>query len=270
MRKKLQVFVEAYGDAPIRGHFVQSGKTRAVCSYNELRRNIQNPVLLRLRLAASEKPVLNALHPRASRRQEKGARDGTDDAASRAAARAFSGATTNSQQGRVRWYLVYTPDGKERETCEKVRRIIPHELMQDAFVMQKEFCFKRDGAWSLQTKPMYKEYFFVATRDAAALDRALAQLSFGCRIAGSRERAYMPMPDDAQDWYCSVLDDDGVVRNSVARIEDGVLHIEQGPLVGQEARVKKIDRHKRWCLVDVGEGDSSFREVLPLDVPIKT
>lgn len=183
---------------------------------------------------------------------------------------AFNSVTTNSQHGRVRWYLVHTTHGKERETCEKVRCIIPRNLMQDAFVMQKEFWFKRDGAWSLQTKPMYKEYFFVATHDAAALDRALAQLSFGCRIAGSRERAYMPMPDDAQDWYRSVLDDDGVVRNSVARIENGVLHIEQGPLVGQEARVHKIDRRKRWCLVDVGEGDSSFREMLPLDVPSKT
>ncbi|MFR2031775.1 MAG: hypothetical protein ACLS3M_10555, partial [Collinsella sp.] len=50
---------------------------------------------------------------------------------------AFSGAITNSQRGRVRWYLVHTPYGKERETCEKVRRIIPHELMQDAFVMQR-------------------------------------------------------------------------------------------------------------------------------------
>lgn len=54
---------------------------------------------------------------------------------------AFNGATTNSQHGRVRWYLVHTANGKERETCEKVRRIIPHELMQDAFVMQKEFWF---------------------------------------------------------------------------------------------------------------------------------
>ena len=45
---------------PFAAHFVQSGKTRAVCSYNELRRKIQKPVLLRLRLAASEKPVLNA------------------------------------------------------------------------------------------------------------------------------------------------------------------------------------------------------------------
>lgn len=151
-----------------------------------------------------------------------------------------------------------------------VRRVIPHELLQDAFVMQKEFWFKHDGAWSLQTKPLYKEYFFVVTHDAAALDRALSQLSFGCRIAGSSERAYTPIPGDAQKWYCSVLDDEGVVRNSVARIEDGVLHIERGPLVGQEARVKKIDRHKRWCLVEVGDDGSAFRELLPLDVPSKT
>lgn len=45
---------------PFAAHSVQSGKTRAVFSYNELRRKIQKPVLLRLRLAASEKPVLNA------------------------------------------------------------------------------------------------------------------------------------------------------------------------------------------------------------------
>ena len=45
---------------PFAAHFVQSGKTRAVCSYNEQRRKIQKTVLLRLRLAVSEKPVLNA------------------------------------------------------------------------------------------------------------------------------------------------------------------------------------------------------------------
>ena len=46
---------------------------------------------------------------------------------------AFNGAITNCQHGRVRWYLVHTPHGKERETCEKVRHIIPRELMQNAF-----------------------------------------------------------------------------------------------------------------------------------------
>lgn len=72
---------------PSAAHFVQSGKTRAVCSYNELRRKIQKPVLLRLRLAASEKPVLNAPASACVAEQVKGARDGTDNAAPRAAAR---------------------------------------------------------------------------------------------------------------------------------------------------------------------------------------
>lgn len=86
---------------------------------------------------------------------------------------AFNGATTNSQHGRVRWYLVHTPIGKERETCEKVRRIIPHDLMQDAFVMQKEFWFKRDGAWSLQTKPN------LCTRNISSSPRTMPLRSIG-------------------------------------------------------------------------------------------
>lgn len=32
---------------------------------------------------------------------------------------AFNGATTNSQHGRVRWYLVHTPHGKEREPAKR-------------------------------------------------------------------------------------------------------------------------------------------------------
>ena len=44
---------------------------------------------------------------------------------------AHSTAQLPTEHGRVRWYLVHTPNGKERETCEKVRRIIPHDLMQD-------------------------------------------------------------------------------------------------------------------------------------------
>ena len=45
---------------PFAAHFVQSGKTVTIYSYNVLRRKIRKTVLLRLRLAASEKPVLNA------------------------------------------------------------------------------------------------------------------------------------------------------------------------------------------------------------------
>ena len=72
---------------PLAPQFAQSGKTAGFCSYNVLRRKIRKPVLLRLRLAASEKPVLNAPASACVAELEKGARHGTDNAAPRAAAR---------------------------------------------------------------------------------------------------------------------------------------------------------------------------------------
>ena len=169
----------------------------------------------------------------------------------------------------ARWYLVRTPQGMEQATCNKVKQLVSPALLADAFVMQKEYWFKRDGMWSLQRKPMYKGYFVVATADPAVLDRALARLSFHVRIAGSEQRAYPSMPPQAQAWYEAAMDSEHVVRSSVGLIEGGVLSITSGPLAGQEARVRKIDRRKRWCVVRVGEGEESFNEVLPMDIPIK-
>ena len=176
---------------------------------------------------------------------------------------------TSQNNNQIRWYLVHVPSGQERSICAQVRELIPAPLLQDAFVIQKEFWFKRGGAWSIQTKPLHHEYFYVATADPAALDRELAKLSFYVRIAGSMEHTYQPMDPAAQAWFEQLMDADHVVRNSVAKIEHGELHIEQGPLVGHERSVRKIDRRKRWCVVDAGAADAPFREVLPLDVPVK-
>ena len=180
-----------------------------------------------------------------------------------------AGATSKSNN-QIRWYLVHVPSGRERSMCARVRELIPKPLLQDAFVLQKEFWFKRAGSWSIQTKPMHKECFFVATADPAALDREMAKLSFYCRIAGSVSQTYQAMDPQAQAWYESLMDTDHVVRNSVAKIENGVLSIERGPLVGREQSVRKIDRRKRWAIVEAGCTEAPLREVLPLDVPIKT
>lgn len=71
---------------PLALHFVQSGRTATYNSYNEARRKIQKSVLLRLRLAASEKPVLNAPASACVAGPNRGAKHGADGTAPRAAA----------------------------------------------------------------------------------------------------------------------------------------------------------------------------------------
>ena len=178
--------------------------------------------------------------------------------------------TARAARGALRWYLVHTPEGMERSTAEKIKKIIPAELLEDAFVISKERWVKRAGTWSKQVRQMYPEYFLVATRDAAALDKALAKLSFHVRIAGSEEQAYQPMAREAQAWLEASMDENHVLRSSTAEIVGGELRIFAGPLVGQEPRVVRYDRRKRFCLVDVGHAEGGFVEALPLDIPFKS
>ena len=71
-------------------------------------------------------------------------------------------------------------------------------------------------------------------------------------------------------WYAAAMDASHVIRSSTAVIVDGVLRVQSGPLVGQEPRISKVDRHRRRCQVLVGEGDTAFTEQAPIDVPFKS
>lgn len=179
-----------------------------------------------------------------------------------------------SPRGKLRWYLAQVPRGREQTTCDKVRSIVSHDVLDDAFVMRKERWRKAAGVWRLDPIPMYEEYFFVTTRDVAALDAELAKLSFSVRVAGSDEHAYIPLDADAQMWFERMMDDEHVLRNSTGVIIDGELHVKEGPLAGQELQVSKIDRHKRRCTVRVcggnAEGEGAYTEQMPMEVPFKS
>lgn len=176
----------------------------------------------------------------------------------------------NAVRGRPRWFLVRAPEGREAATCERVRSIVPRDLAEDAFVARKERWFKRGGAWRLEPVQMHEGYFFVASRDGRALARELSRLSFPVEMAGASGADPAPLPAEAQSWLEAAMDSGHVLRNSIAVIEGGQLRVQSGPLVGQERRVTKVDRHHRCCTVRVGGADGGFDELLPMEVPHKS
>lgn len=173
-------------------------------------------------------------------------------------------------KGRARWYLIAVPEGREHATCEAIRRIVPADILTDAFVMSKERWMKRQGRWFTVEVPMYRGYVFAVTGDVVSLDRALSKLTFPATLVGSQGRAWVPVADEARDWFAAAMDDDHVIRSSTAVIENGALRVIDGPLMGQEERVTKPDRHKRTCLVRIADADGGFVECMPLDVPFKS
>lgn len=172
-------------------------------------------------------------------------------------------------KGRVRWYLLKVREGSEAATCSKLLRALPRDLLMDCFPLVKERWFKRAGVWELQRVTAYRGYAFAVSADPAELSKALSKLSVQAELAGADGRSWMPLAPDAQEWFERCMDEGHVLRSSTAVIVDGVLRVVEGPLVGQEQRVRKVDRHRRRCEVSLG-WDGAFTEQMSLDVPFKS
>ncbi len=172
-----------------------------------------------------------------------------------------------SPRGTLRWYFVSAPEGREAQTCDRVRAIVDSALIEDAFVPRKEHWFKHGSTWKLQQLTLFKGYFVIATKNARALQKALEGLSFPVRLAGKMDRGYMPMTDDVQDFLATNMDASHVIRNSTGEIVGDRLHVLAGPLAGQESRVRRVNRHMRRATVRVSDGGDDFLQVLALSVP---
>ena len=163
---------------------------------------------------------------------------------------------------------MYAPN-REQTTCDKIKKLVPKELLEYAFVPKREIVVKMKGEWVTYVKPLYRDYFFVATRDVSELDKVLSKLSFPARIAKGEGNYYAPIAKEAQEFLEQVMDGAHTIRTSTGIIVDDELQIQRGPLVGMEHRVIKVMRQKSSCLVTVSEGGKGFQMVLPLAVPLR-
>ena len=172
-------------------------------------------------------------------------------------------------RGKRRWYLVHAP-GREQQTVERIKRDIPANILDDAFELRKEYVRKRHGEWETLTLPMYDDYIFVVTRDAPALDRALANLPTPLRICRDENRYFMPLSEEVQAWYEQMMDATHTIRTSTAEIIDGRLMIKDGPMFGKENSVTKITRKRCTCDVAVFDGAGNFNVSVPMVIPFKS
>ena len=152
-----------------------------------------------------------------------------------------------------RWYAVYAGEGREEAESSKLRKVLAGDALSDCFVPRLEKYVRRDGAWQLASEPMFKGYFFVATRDMDALSEELAKLSWHVPVAGRGPQGYAHLSDEVRRFLANALDGNHVLRASEGVIEGGELAVSRGPLRGRERSVRKINRHKRMAWLGLSD-----------------
>ena len=151
------------------------------------------------------------------------------------------------------WYVVHT---KENQLDEAINILQQYDIR--IVVPKIEKWFSNSHTKEYVTSVWYSNCLFIKG-NADVLTYCSEATVFGtCEKLSSNEDTIVDV---------MYLDSD-VIRHSIGNITDSKLCISEGPLVGMESKIKKIDRHKKVAYMDMSLLGRDIR--LPLEVISKS
>lgn len=147
------------------------------------------------------------------------------------------------------WYIVHT----KSENYQEIISYLNADKDIYAFVPRMEKWYSNAKVKEFQASFMYPGYIFIRT--------SLSQNEFKCRYNEFFHSIHhmaelleyddvISLPEQEQVLLEKMFDEQDIIKHSIGHIVDSQLMINEGPLIGLEKRIKKIDRHKRIAILD--------------------
>lgn len=116
--------------------------------------------------------------------------------------------------------------------------------------MRYEAMKKYKGEWHLERKILFPGYVFMITDEVESLYLELKSIIGLTKLIGTG-REVIPLKKEEVDFLTAFGKERQVVEMSTGILENGCVHITDGPLKGREAMIRKIDRHKRKASLEI-------------------
>lgn len=149
-----------------------------------------------------------------------------------------------------RTYVIQVETGRETRAKELIEHIVGQPLAREVFVPQWEKAMSvRGGGIRMQHVLLTPGYLYLTTSDVDAAFQALRAVPAFTRLLGG-EGGFVPLTPDELVWVDQLTKPgERTVRMSHAIKEGDTVRIVDGPLVGFETKIKRIDAHKRLAYV---------------------
>lgn len=141
------------------------------------------------------------------------------------------------------WYVIWTSTGSERRAKELIEN-----RCKRCFYPTRKINKKVRDEWKTEIKPLLPGYIFADTDDVEALAAFLWNSENFNKILDT-DRKYYDLYGDDKDMIEKLYQDGGMFDTSKGYIEGDRIIVTAGPLVGMEASITKIDRHKRIAYI---------------------
>lgn len=152
----------------------------------------------------------------------------------------------------MRTYVMQVATGRERTTVAALKRLLGKDARYRIFVPRFQFQKKIKGSWRLVEELLTPGYVYLRTSmsDIEELSQKIKVAPPFARVL-AHNGTFIPLDADEESWLVQLTGTTHVVEPSIGVAEGDHVMITDGPLVGLESQIKKIDRHKRLAYVDV-------------------
>ncbi len=148
-------------------------------------------------------------------------------------------------------FVVQVVGGQEGRAAALIAKVA-QGAVEDCFVPMREVTHRKSGQWRRTLEKLFPGYVFVQTGTPEQVREALGRVPAFTRMLTSAGDTCLPLTADEVAWINAITNvDTHVMEMSEGVIEGDRVMVIHGPLKGYEARITRIDRHKRLAWVDM-------------------
>ena len=179
------------------------------------------------------------------------------------------------------YYVIYVNARNESGAKELIGRYIPDALYSDCFYPVRLMKKKLRGRWTIVHERLIPGYIFIESDDVKSLYKELRKLPMFLRLLGKEESEedidIYPLSDEEVRWLKVLSQGKDTKENKhlieLSRVgfdENDEIIVLDGPLLGLQGKIKKINLHKRVAEVELKFMNQDVIFFLGIDIIEKT
>lgn len=171
------------------------------------------------------------------------------------------------------WYVLFVLTTKETRFVELINKENNSDI--NAFIPKKKRYFRQKGIATMIEEVLFPGYVFIEsnlmmTDFSVYVSNSLKTKSGFIKLLGKKtDSDYISVLPEERKWLEQFTNKKKVIESSFGYIEGDQIVITDGPLIGYESKIVRINRHKRKVDIEVQMFNETQVVSLPCEIVSK-
>lgn len=149
------------------------------------------------------------------------------------------------------WYAIQVATGREESIKRVCEKMLDRKVYEAIFIIRFNRAKRYYGKWHRECEIMFPGYLFIDTEHPLELYENLKNIPEITKLLGREEELFLSIEANKEAFFKSMLNIHYEIDISKGIIIGDKVLITEGPLMGNEGMIKKINRHKRIAILSL-------------------